>query len=410
MISPLAKADSSEVGLRLSSGGSTSANLNIARLNTAKLIALLYLQDIFWLLASRIQIESTGGFYKVSTFEPIVFTSFVVLAVLFALVGVSTAYFARPFTKVHVPIWFIYSIVGFSIAVNLLMLLILQDNARYSEGGLTGISGVIYGVGRAATLCSMILFIRHKASDRPLKSRLMLYGLILSFIATVDGLSNVLMLMVFILLLLPRLRILNLKVIVVCAILGVILLWVGINSKWSTIPDYVTPGYMVGWTVARFAIQAEHMFTFISGHSIVGDTVSYTDLILRSISDRVDIVLGKSLQLSYPRSVSEAMFYDARGFYGAGSSPGILLGTTLQGPFFFIVPAIYAFLFLQLFYGMNIRINFIQICAFSFLLKGIHANFSEFLTIVSPTLVTLAFYLFGCLLFRSGASFGFSGR
>lgn len=375
--------------------------LNLARSNTAKLLALLYLQDILWLIASRIQIATGSPFYGVSQFEWVTFGAVVVLAMLFSLVGAAFAYMMPPLRKILVSQGLLRLIIILAIAVNLVTFLAVPTQARYT-GGLTGALGVLYGFGRGLTLCSMILFVRHKFASRPKSSKPLLLGLIVSFLVTVDGLSNVLTLMTFIILMMPALNIRNAKYLITAATAAGILLAIGLKAKFSLMPDYVTPDFLVRWATARFAIQAEHMYTFVAGQSIIGEAVSYLDLIVRAVDDRFKIVLGKFLQLTYPRSVAEALYFDARGFFGAGSSPGILLGTALQGPFFFvIVPAVYAFLFLQLFYGMNYKATFIQLCAFSYLLKGIHANFSEFLTIISPTLLTLAFYMVACLFTNS---------
>lgn len=340
--------------------------LNLARATTAKLLALLYLQDIFWLVASRLQIATGSAFYSVSDFEWVVFAGVCVLALFFSLVGAAFAYTLPPLSKIFVSRGLVKLIILMAIAVNLLTFVAVPAQARYT-GGLTGALGVLYGFGRGLTLCSMILFVRHKFASNPIRSKPLLFGLVISFL-------------------------------IVAAVAAGILLAIGLKAKFALMPDYVTPDFLVRWAIARFAIQAEHMYTFIAGQSIIGEVASYLDLIVRAVDDRFKIVLGKFLQLTYPRSVAEALYYDARGFFGAGSSPGILLGTALQGPFFFIiVPAVYAFLFLQVFYGINQKVTFIQLCAFSYLLKGIHANFSEFLTIISPTLLTLAFYLVACL-------------
>lgn len=371
--------------------------LNLARATTAKLLALLYLQDIFWLVASRLQIAMGSAFYSVSGFEWVVFAGVCVLALFFSLVGAAFAYTLPPLSKIFVSRGLVKLIILMAIAVNLLTFVAVPAQARYT-GGLTGALGVLYGFGRGLTLCSMILFVRHKFASNPIRSKPLLFGLVISFLITVDGLSNVLTLMTFIILMMPALSMRNVRYLIVAAVAAGILLAIGLKAKFALMPDYVTPDFLVRWAIARFAIQAEHMYTFIAGQSIIGEVASYLDLIVRAVDDRFKIVLGKFLQLTYPRSVAEALYYDARGFFGAGSSPGILLGTALQGPFFFIiVPAVYAFLFLQVFYGINQKVTFIQLCAFSYLLKGIHANFSEFLTIISPTLLTLAFYLVACL-------------
>ena len=174
--------------------------------------------------------------------------------------------------------------------------------------------------------------------------------------------------------------------------------WNGFNAKFDTVPDYLTPEFTLRWVVSRFAIQAEQMYTYVFGNSVIGKDVTYMELVLRSISDRFDLVFTNYVTLEYPRSVSEATFYDMKNGFGSGSSPGALLGTTLSGPFFFVPILTFSVIIFNLMYGITRKITFPEICAYSFLLKPIHANFSEYLTIISPTLLLVAVVLFCALL------------
>ena len=174
--------------------------------------------------------------------------------------------------------------------------------------------------------------------------------------------------------------------------------WFGIAAKFSVLPDYFTPSFMLDWTIARFSIQAEQAYNYLSGESIIGRDVQYLELVLNAFSNRLDLVLGDPVFFSYPRSLSEALLFDMTGGYGGGSSPGVLLNTILQGPFFFMVPLMLSVIFMQFFYGFKEKFSLLKIAAYSFLFKGLHANFSEYFTLISPTIVLLVFFVFASLL------------
>lgn len=373
------------------------AKLSIARRNTALLVAFLYLQDIFFLSVSRIQLSYSGPMYIVSRFEWPLFWLFVVIAILFAIVGMIAAQVLKPLRKIKVSRRFISGIILLAILLNILTFLLLVGNARYVSGALTGKLGVLYGVSRALTLASIVLFILRKKDGSPF-SKILFFSFTGSLLVSLDGLASALTLGMFLVLILDvRIR-RPIRLIVLMA-LGSGLFWMGFNLKFTQIPDYVTPEFMFRWTLARFSIQAEQMYTFIAGESVIGDKLSYLDLIFRAISDRFDLVAGRPLSLVYPRSVGEATFYDITGNFDGGSSPGALLSTAYMGPFFFIVvPFFYAFLFLQFFYGIDEKVTFVQLCAYSFVFKSVHSNFSEYLTIISPTLLVVAVFGLSCLL------------
>ncbi len=374
-----------------------SEKLSVAQRNTVWLMAFLYLQDIFWLSVSRISLSYYPPMYNVARFEWPLFGLFVIIAVLFAAIAMAAAQMLRPLRKILVPRWVIPGIIVTAILLNFMKLALLADNARYVSGALTGTAGVVNGVSSALVLASIVLFVRMQKLGSPLSKPLFITFMV-SLVITIDGLAAALTLGMFMLLILDvRLR--RPGRVIVLTVLGLGLLWVGFTAKISEIPIYMTPQFFIQWVIARFSIQAEQMYTFLAGQSVIGNSISYLELILRAISDRFDLVLGRPLTLEYPRSVSEATYYDMMGTYYSGSSPGALLGTALQGPFFFIVvPFVFTFLFLQYFYGITRKVNLVHICAYSFVFKSVHANFSEYLTIISPNLLTVAIFALSCLL------------
>ncbi len=369
-------------------------NLAVARRNTIVLVSFLYLQEIFWLIVSRLQMRFYDPIYIVFDWDWLLFGLFISSAFFLVIFSILSGFVAYPLSRVRLHRWVILIIISFAIILNFYSFMIIDSNARYQSGGLTGVAGVIYGVKNAMNMTAFVILIKAKESSRfPIA---WIYALIIGNIINIDGLASALTLGVFSFIYFD-IDIFNLRKVIFAFMLGGGLLYLGFSMKFSQIPDYLTPGFILNWVIGRFSIQAEQMYTYMAGGSLIDNRVSYIDILIRMISNRFDLVFGENLKLVYPRSVSEAFFYDMMGYYDAGSSPGALLGTALHGPIFFIVPLVFSFTFMQFFYGIRKKISFAEICAYSFLFKIIHSNFSEYLTIISPTLLTVMLFIFASL-------------
>jgi len=373
--------------------------LSVARRNTAYLVAFLYIQEIFWLSVSRVQLVFYEPKYKVAEFEWVLFISYALLALIFSAVGVVAARFMRPIKRLSVSNRAVLAIIVIATSLNVFVSLTISDSARYTSGALTGLNGVVYGLSRSFSLVSMMIFVRERVNGTPLPW-LWLTVFVFSLVLTVDGLAPALTIGVF-LLLVSNLRINRPARVVLVVPVAVAVLWVGFHAKFHEVPAYLTQEFMARWTIARFAIPAEQMYTHLAGESIIGDQISYVKLVLRAISDRVDLLSGAPFMVEFPRSVSEALYFDLHGEYGGGSSSGAFLGTALQGAFFFVPPIVFAFLFLQYFYSLRVKVTFVQLCAYSFLFKGVHASFYEYLAVISPTLLYVGMFMLGALLVPS---------
>jgi hypothetical protein len=370
--------------------------LSLARRNTGFLVALLYLQDIFWLIASRIKQLFFEPIYLVSSFEWPLFVLFILISILFAGISLATARLMRPIRRIPASRGIIPAIILLAIAFNLLQFFYLSINARYNTGALTGAAGLIYFISQALNMAVIVIAIRGKkcAGEIP-KFWILFFSA--SLVLKIDGLASALLIGMFALILFD-IRIHRPGRAIALFLLSVVVLWIGFQAKFSYVPDYLTPEFMFRWSISRFAIQAEQMYTFLAGQSVIGNDVPYLDLVFRAFSDRLDIVMGNPLTIEYPRSVSEATFFDMQGAFGAGSSPGALLGTALQGAFFFLPPFFFSFLFMQFFYGIIEKATITHLLAYSFIFKALHSNFSEFLTIISPVILLVAVYLVSCLI------------
>ena len=75
------------------------------------------------------------------------------------------------------------------------------------------------------------------------------------------------------------------------------------------------------WSIHRLATQPQSFLLYLSGQSVIQGPFELFQIISQSFSDRADILLGDQTYLSYPRNLSEAVYYDLYGFYGSCSSP-----------------------------------------------------------------------------------------
>ncbi|MEE1877666.1 hypothetical protein [Altererythrobacter litoralis] len=368
----------------------------LARRNTGLFLAFLYLQDIFWLMASRVTLVFAEPMYQVSRFEWPIAGMVIIIATTLAGLGIVFARLMRPLPRISVPQWMLRAVVLVAIVFNILTTVFIDSAARYSSGGLTGSSGVLYSAAQALSLAGMVVLLRAQKCGRPF-SKLWIFALMGSMALSIDGLASALTICMFAVIIFEiQFRRLGRVIIMAPLVFG--LLWSGFQAKFNEIPAYLTPEFMIRWVIGRLSISAEQMYTYQAGNGIIGEEVSYLELVSRAISDRFDLVLrGRTPKFEYPRSVSEAMYFDITGSFGSGASPGALLSATQMGLFFFLPPLVLSFLFMQYFHRMPGKISLLQMFAYAFIFNTLHSNFSEFLTIISPTLLIVTLFVLACL-------------
>ena len=129
------------------------------------------------------------------------------------------------------------------------------------------------------------------------------------------------------------------------------------------------------------------MLLYLSGQSIIQGPFELFQIITQSFSDRADILLGDQTYLSYPRNLSEAVYYDLYGFYGSGSSPGLIYFLILSSifmPFFLFVLAV----LLINYFDTAKRYSLTSLIMIGFILKLMINDLSS-VTIISPSFVGL---------------------
>lgn len=373
-----------------------SDSLKLARRNTAWLLAFLYLQEIFWFSLSRTSLIERR-FYNITPFDWHYFLLLICLALIFALVSVGFCQIMRPLPKIRIPRISIRLILILVIFLNALSVILVNPNARYAGGDFTALSWAIYVLSNSLTLATVMLIIRENDSGDRISYQWII-ALLLSYAATIDGMASALTLFMFGFLLFDFGK-LSLKKVLLASAFAAVLFTAGFQAKFDTTPDYVTPEFIAQWAIARFSIQAEQMYTYVSNDSIINNQISYLDLVSRDFTYRFGRATGFSVTQEHPASVSEATRFDMHGNYSnAGSSPGILLGTVFLGPFFIIPPLFLSFLFIQHFYGLKKNISIPDLVAYSFALKVLHTSFSSYFTILSPTFIGGAVFITSSLI------------
>lgn len=383
--------------------------LDLARRNAALLIAVIYLQDVFWLVASRVNRALDGpSHYAVAPLEALNVTGFVLFSLGATLLGLLMVQLAPGLQRIKVNRMLPRLLVLMAIALNVTVAFVLDQQARYTSGGLVGANGVLYALLISIGLASMVVILRTRGTTQAIP-RLLVTAFVLTYCLRIDGLAAALTIVCF------GFIYLNVQItkplrIVVIGVLAFYLLELGIAAKFDNLPDHFTPQFMLQWVVSRFSIQAEHAYAWVAGEGYMRqDWLMHWTLVMQAIEDRYDIIVGNPLTLEYPRNVAEALYYDAYGSYSGGSSPGLLLGTLLAGPVFFMVPTLIAFAFVQVLHGWEQRLTLPQACLLAFILKPLHANSAEHFVMISPNFAMLVVVLAASIFTSQEHKFGLKG-
>lgn len=375
-----------------------------ARQYGACLAALIYLQDIFWLVLSRGTASYFPAPYLVSPWQWPLFLLFIIHALAIAALCFAGTRLFKPMAEIPLGRRGIGFMVLAACLGNLFIFLIVAPGARYTEGGLTGTPGLVYGIFRGLSLGAMIFIVRMQALQARIP-RALLFLFIVSYLLTIDGFSQGLALFIFVALIFPlRLRLSHLTLRwPAVAGAGFLIASVARQAKWTSYGPELNMEYLLSWLVPRFSIQSESMYSYLAGDLGIANSSDHFGLIVTAIRNRFFLLTGRGYLIEYPRSVSEAIYDGLFGMMGSGSSPGALLGTALFGPWLWVFPLILCFLFVQLFYHWRTRLTPLKAIGLLFLLKPLYADPSEYFTVVSPTLVFAVFFYLGCVFVPRGA-------
>jgi hypothetical protein len=367
----------------------------------AGLLVFIIIQDLFWFLLSRLVFSQGDFFYRVSDFDWTVFSFMLLVFLLQLLLVVSVMIFTPSLPKIYISEQakkYLYYLAFFICAT---ILLLIDTNSRYTSGSLTGLSGIIYYFGKAYFICFALFYLRGMHNKEKTFSRKGFLILLVFGIVLVDGLSVALavVLLAFAGFELYRIKIKNWFFL---AAVSACIFWVGISAKWNQLPDYVNFEFLLRWAVSRFSIQAEQLYAFLSYDTTIKDMGDYWGMIAQSNINRFELVFEGRSEFTPPRNVSEALFFDMKGNFGSGSSPGLALGLAFHGILTALLPVILLLILLRAYFdGFKTKPDWIKVWSLAFIIKPLHANISEYFIAISPVLAfAFVFFVFSLLRVR----------
>jgi hypothetical protein len=345
----------------------------------------LYAQEILWLALNRFINDGDIQFYFTSDFVWQNFLKYSLLILFFSFTFALLVIISRPSKRLSVSIKLVKFFVFLTASILVLKAGVVHGDARYTSGGLTGFAGIVYFASNALFLMSVIILFKARLNE---VYSLNAYSFILlfSYSITIDGLAPALTLLCSTVILFNLFH-KNLLGLIFLLSLMIALLYLGVQAKWTEAPDYLTPHYFVSWVLSRFSIQSEQFYYYISGDSYISSFGDYVDLLVRAFNLRLDVIFQGAYTPIYPRSVSESIYYDMKGEYFSGSSPGIALGTAHLMLGFFVFQYFVVLIVKNIFMGNRLSVRLWMMVPVAFLLKPIYTDSSEFFALISPILV-----------------------
>ena len=160
------------------------------------------------------------------------------------------------------------------------------------------------------------------------------------------------------------------------------------NSNYILLTGY--SDYLYSYIIPRFSVHAEQLYSYISQDLDISNYSYLSTVIMESFNNRLKVIFNDGYDLFYPKTVGQSIAYSMQGLNArGGSSPGYVLSVISFLPFTIPLIIILAFIFKQVSFRLNERVNFIQAACFCFIIKAISANLLDMLPIISPALLTL---------------------
>jgi len=141
--------------------------------------------------------------------------------------------------------------------------------------------------------------------------------------------------------------------------------------------------------IPRAATHAEQLYSYIGGNLDISNYFYLFDIIIESFNNRLKVIFDYG-EIFYPKTVGQSIVYSIQGLDApGGSSPGYVLSVISFLPFTIPFVVIIAFLFKQVSFRMNEKVNFIQVAGFCWIIKIVSSNFLDMLAIIEPSLIGL---------------------
>jgi|MDTB01.1.fsa_nt_gb hypothetical protein len=362
--------------------------MKATRSNVIRLFIGIFIFDFsFFLLSNLLISNQIFPEYKIS--DDIFYYS-IIYCLFFLLILLFVYFFSLipPLNKFKINHRWVKILVLATIVIQILHSLYISVDARYVSGSLTGASGILYGFSKSMTIASILMMIKYR------KYFYSLGPLIISFIftnlLTIDGFSSALVLFLFLYIFYIESieKSMSSRILLITIfgpVAAIVLYGIGFNAKFVL-------GFDIGleenvfWAIHRFAIQPHSFILYLSGESIIQGPFELFQIISQSFSDRADILLGDQTFISYPRNLSEAVYYDLFASYGSGSSPGLLYFLAISSIFMPIILLLLVII-LSNYFDTEKRYSLPSLIMIGFILKFILSDLSEVITIISPSFV-----------------------
>ena len=141
--------------------------------------------------------------------------------------------------------------------------------------------------------------------------------------------------------------------------------------------------------IPRAARHAEQLNSYVGGALDISNYSYLINIIIEGFNNRLKVIFDYG-EIFYPKTVGQSIVFNQQGLNApGGSSPGYVLSVISLLPFTIPFVVIIAFLFKQVSFRMNEKVNFIQVAAFCWLIKIVSSNFLDMLALIEPALVGL---------------------
>ena len=126
--------------------------------------------------------------------------------------------------------------------------------------------------------------------------------------------------------------------------------------------------------IPRTATHAEQLYSYVGGYLDISNYFYLFNIIIESFNNRLKVIFDYG-EIFYPKTVGQSIVFNIQGLDApGGSSPGYVLSVISFLPFTIPFVVIIAFLFKQVSFRMNEKVNFIQIASFCWIIKMVSSN------------------------------------
>lgn len=263
---------------------------------------------------------------------------------------------------------------------------------RYESGSITTFAGLVRVFNNSLLICLFIIYqLNRKQSDYKV-----IIIILSSCILMIDGLAGAVL---FISMAIFELYRLNFKKkifsSIIIAIVSLFVFNTAFNFKYSSQNPFLAEvsgysDYLYNYIIPRFSVHAEQLYSYISQDLDISNYSYLSKVIIESFNNRLKVIFDDGYNIFYPKTVGQSIVYNMKGLDASGgSSPGYLLSVISFLPFTLPLIIMLAYVFKQVSFRLNERVNFIQVACLCFILKAISANFLDMMPIISHKFLTL---------------------